>query len=527
MDFTTDLGRTSIYGLTKLPEGGVVRSFTSPAGLTTVLVESADGSLDRTDPDGSRIHLGRSADPRWGMLSPYASEYEITQPSGLTFASSRSRTVSLLSSSDPLALRRLVDTWDVNGRSYSRTYDGLNRESTTVSPEGRRRTIGIDTAGRPVSLEAGGLGPVAFGYDSLGRLALIQEGSAEEQRTTLFGYDDYGYLETVTDPIGRSTRLERDAVGRVLLQELPDGEEVSYGYDAAGNLASVTPPGRPPHQFVHGPDGRLLSYSPPPTGGTLDTTTYSYNRDHQLVSVSQPSGRSVSLSYESSGRLSTLTIPQGSYLFSFSDSSGKLEEMESPDGELVQLDYDGSLRTGSTWLGPIHGTVERDYDANFWVTATRVNGSSVAYSRDRDGALIQVGDLQLTRDPSSGLITGSRLGQVATTQQYDSFGDLATLRVSVGGEEVFATQLQRDSAGRVVAKVETIASTSVTSGYSYDARGRLAAVTRTALPAPPISTTATATEWATKGRWVVSSGPTTNETDFRPTASRYSPMVPM
>ena len=67
----------------------------------------------------------------------------------------------------------------------------------------------------------------------------------------IFAYNAQGYLQTVTDPLGRTVNYAYDAAGRVTTQTLPDGREILYGYDAGGNLTSLTPPGRSAHVFAY------------------------------------------------------------------------------------------------------------------------------------------------------------------------------------------------------------------------------------------------------------------------------------
>jgi hypothetical protein len=48
-----------------------------------------------------------------------------------------------------------------------------------------------------------------------------------------------------------------------------------------------------------------------------------------------------------------------------------------------------------------------------------VNGENpVSYTYDDDGLLIQAGDMSLTRDPQTGLLTGTTLGVVTTSYTY-------------------------------------------------------------------------------------------------------------
>lgn len=60
---------------------------------------------------------------------------------------------------------------------------------------------------------------------------------------------------------------------------LPDGREVGYGYDAAGNLASVTPSGRPTHTFSYSAVNLATEYRPPSVGAGDPATWFSYDLD--------------------------------------------------------------------------------------------------------------------------------------------------------------------------------------------------------------------------------------------------------
>ena len=70
---------------------------------------------------------------------------------------------------------------------------------------------------------------------------------------------------------------------------LPGSRALLLGYDASGNLTSVTPPDKPAHGLGYTPVDELGSYSPPGVGGTL----YHYTPDRLLDLVELPSGRVV------------------------------------------------------------------------------------------------------------------------------------------------------------------------------------------------------------------------------------------
>jgi YD repeat-containing protein len=80
-------------------------------------------------------------------------------------------------------------------------------------------------------------------------------------------------------------------------ETLADGRVISYTYDGNGNLASVTPPGRPPYEFAYTPTDLESTYAPPAVPGA-GVTAYTYNADRQLTAINSPGGQTVTLDYD-------------------------------------------------------------------------------------------------------------------------------------------------------------------------------------------------------------------------------------
>jgi YD repeat-containing protein len=130
--------------------------------------------------------------------------------------------------------------------------------------------------------------------------------------------------------------------------------------------------------------------------------------------------------------------------------------------------------------------VSLSYDANFRPVSQSVNGgNTVAFGYDDDGLLTSAGALSLTRDPANGLLTGTTLGNVTTSQSYSGAGELASYEARYAGNPVFQTSYERDSQGRITAINETVQGVSTRKEYRYDPAGRLSEVyedgTRTVL----------------------------------------------
>ena len=93
-------------------------------------------------------------------------------------------------------------------------------------------------------------------------------------------------------------------------QTLPDGRTIGYSYDLAGNVSSITPPGRSAHVFIHDALDRESEYNPPDIGLAVDVTKYLYNLDDDLTQIVRPDGQTIDYVYDTGGRVSSITLPQ-------------------------------------------------------------------------------------------------------------------------------------------------------------------------------------------------------------------------
>ncbi len=319
---------------------------------------------------------------------------------------------------------------------------------------------------------------------SPGRLNTVTQGTGGTARTSTFIYNPQGFLQSITDPLSRTVSFTYDAAGRVLTQTLPDLRVIQTTYDANGNVASITPPSRPAHAFGYTPIDLEASYTPPDLGIGTVATSYTYNADRQLTAVTRPDGQTLTLDYEpTGGRLSTLTAPTGPTTFTYHPTSGNVTGIASPGGVGLGYTYDGSLLTGTTWTGPVAGSVNRTYDTDFRVATESVNGgNSVILQYDADSLLTGAGALTLTHHASHGLLTGTTLGSVTDSYTYSTFGELATYQTQYNGSTLLDITYTRDALGRITQKVETVGGVTTTTAYGYDPAGRLIDVTTNGTP---------------------------------------------
>ena len=475
----TALGRTTTYRMENLPEGGKRRVTTFSDGTKKETVIKTDGTRTTTSTGGTVTALKDNPDPRFGMQTFVNQEKNITTPSGLIYDVTRNRSVNLSNPSNPFSLVSMTDTLTINGRSYTNFFDAGLRKILSTSPEGRTRSLSLDSRGRVIQTQLGNLLSTTFTYDSYGRLISMVQGTGPETRSFGLTYNSQGNPARMTGPLSREIHFEYDTAGRVIRQTLPDSREILYTYDAKGNITSIRPPGRAAHIFNYNEVNLISAYTPPDTGTAQNvSTTYTYNPEKQLVQINRPDGKTIGYTYDTAGRLSSKVLPQGAVTYQYDSSKGHLDNITAPDGETLSLSYDGILLKTSTWGGDVSGSVEWGYDENFLVTSRKVNsGPAINFVYDQDALLKQAGDLVIERDPLTGLITGTTSGKVTDHVDYNGFGELTGYRTAFDGTDIYSIQYQRDNLRRMLTKTEVIGTGSPdTVGYSYDFASRLVGV---------------------------------------------------
>jgi hypothetical protein len=169
---------------------------------------------------------------------------------------------------------------------------------------------------------------------------------------------------------------------------------------------------------------------------------------------------------------------------------------------VTSIAYDGFLPTSLSWAGPVAGEVNWTYNNRFLIESETIGAlpeTTVNYTYDNDGLVTQAGDLEITRDPSSGRVVRKTIGRIRETFAYNEFAELSRQTVefmSLDGVTVQETLYDviydddgangdRDALGRITKKTEWIVSGDVPNGdgtpralasrtydYGYNAEGR-------------------------------------------------------
>ena len=216
----------------------------------------------------------------------------------------------------------------------------------------------------------------------------------------------------------------------------------------------------------------------------------SRNYDGQLTLLQVPNGaatQTVTPSYDSVGRLHTVVDSLSGVTSTIAYAAGGLpQSVTTSDGEVVTYAYglDGPLLMSKAWSGSVSGVVSFTHDSFFRVASRAVNGGTpVTYNFDADGLYAGASGLvsySVTRDfnGKNGLLTGSTLGSVSDALTYNGFGEPKTYAATFGGSPIYSSSItSRDADGRITGATETLAGTTHTWAFGYDAHGDLDSAT--------------------------------------------------
>lgn len=151
---------------------------------------------------------------------------------------------------------------------------------------------------------------------------------------TQYWYDDFGRKNHAVSPDTGATQYVYDEAGNLTQQIDAKGTVINYTYDALNRPLSIQFPADPAQNITYTYDstsvtygiGRLTGRTDPSgtytfhydaqgnlkkeekaIGGILYTTQYTYNKNNVLTSITYPSGRVVSYSFDGAGRINQVS----------------------------------------------------------------------------------------------------------------------------------------------------------------------------------------------------------------------------
>ena len=385
-------------------------------------------------------------------------------PSGPNLTGARNPTVQ----ASPSLITPMMTTY---------TYDALD-DLTAVSQAGLASVNGVQVPGQPRSSV----------YDSLGRLTASttpESGTAHFYYTTVGGSTCAADASAVcykTDARNVTSTYTYDGLNRVTLVTYSDTTpQVAYVYDAGGaganalgRLTSVTVgSGSPAESYTYDPLGRITQ-AKETVGGTDYPVGYGYNNDNSLASVTYPSGRTVTQSYDTIGRLATIASGGTNFLSGLSYNAA---------GQATGFSYGNQVQAAFTYndhlqLATLRYSMASKPDllnlAYDYTTGVSGNNGQIQkiHSYTAPGTEDLTKSENFTYDPWSRLSTASTTDTsvdptFALSWNYDRFGNMLNQNMTRGHCTPplcpYQPQLTVDPNTNRIS----------TSGYAYDAAGNM------------------------------------------------------
>jgi RHS repeat-associated protein len=412
---------------------GLTTTVTNPDNTTVTQVYDSYGMLlSSTDPLGNTT---------LNKYDAYHNLVSVTDPLGHTNTYTYDSNGNKLSSTYP----QPTPNNPVNTTSYT-TYNAYSEPSTTTDELGNPRSFAYDSNFWP-QLASDSIGPVvSFTFNANGTMASKAVGYDLTQTpaaATKYTYDQYGNLQSQTDPIGNLTTYTYDNLGRKTSMTPPaPAAATTYTYDALGNLLTVTVSGTP-NRVTH----------------------YTYDMNGNKTSETDPNGNTTTYTYDGLNRLTLVTYPttpQTTTKYTY-DFRNNVIDTTDQTNHITHNDY-----FANGWLKDLITTSDVPADART-TSYTYYNDGRKASETDPRGNITNY-----VYDPAGRLISvtaGYNTPQATTTTYaYDAAGNQTSVTDGKGQQ----TQSAFDARRRLLT---TTYADSTTTQYSYDGPGNLALVT--------------------------------------------------
>jgi RHS repeat-associated protein len=266
---------------------------------------------------------------------------------------------------DPKGLLRSIA--DGNGNQVRFLYQGWNRPSQAVYPDGSRESYHYDAAGLPDRISAGAEPVVDLAYDSEGHPITLAFGDGE---TVALSYDEGGHLIHATTG-DTEVRYAYNEQGRVIREE-QDGEVVQYLYDPQGTFVGLTWPTGESVSFAYDDDSRPAVV----TDWDGGLHRFTYGRDDRSTARESPSGVRTLTQLTETGLPQEIVVSRG---------AGRGGELFS-----LRIDRDAEDRVREL-VDSEHGQRLYSYDAEGQLLAVRADPAehSEAFAYDAAGNRIE------------------------------------------------------------------------------------------------------------------------------------------
>jgi RHS repeat-associated protein len=292
------------------------------------------------------------------------------------------------------------------GALITATYDAAGNVLTRTDPDGVITTYTYTPAGQPAaeSYSGSAAAPVSYTYDANGAVIAMTDGTG----TSTYQYDSFGDLTSAQNGNKQTVGYEFDADGDVtsITYPLPSAATwaknpyITYGYDNADQLTSVTDFNSNTITITNSADGLPAAQQLGTSGDTI-TTTYSSTDSASAVTLAGTAGTLQSFSYADApaGNILTETDTPSSVMSPASygyDAQGRVTS-DAPGSQTADdyaLDPSGNLTT-------LPNGAAGTYNNAGELTAAGLSGSATSYTYSPDGERLTAAQGGTTTDTAT------------------------------------------------------------------------------------------------------------------------------
>ncbi|WP_166652706.1 PKD domain-containing protein [Pelagimonas phthalicica] len=480
-------GAGEFSSLARLDDGGWERRYKDGS---TVIFDAAGRQTETRDTQGNALVYSYDSDNRVTSITDQVGgvtlfTYDassgrlatVTYPDGRLTTFAYDDLGNLANITDPTSATvsfaydengRLISTTNQNGHQSSYSYDAYGNMSGATLPDGS--SIANQVAASLGLVDGlGGLNSEPLLYVAPeDRVTTVTD---RKGQVTEIEVNKFGSTVRITDPLGRTTFIERDENNLAIRIDRPSEAAASgrridlLSYDAFGNVEAVTEAAGTPAErtktYVYELEfNNVVSM----TDGDGFTTSYEYDAFGEVTKITDPEGGERLMSYTAEGKLNTRTDENGNITAFTYGPDLNLETVTYADGSVSEMVYDASGNT--TQIVEASGTalerqVHRTYDALNRVLTVEVTGA--------DGAQID-GITQYSYLPAGNLATVTDETGLVTSMGYDALERLVQIDDPAEG---LITREYND-AGEVIRHVN---GDGEETAYAYDDVSRLTQVT--------------------------------------------------
>lgn len=378
-------------------------------------------------------------------------------------------------------------------------YNKAGQPVKTTDPTGLVIEQRYTATGQPAAEIVAGKRATSYAYDAAGRQVGVSDHTvsggvlSNPLRTATTSYDDAGRPARSTSAEGRPTSYGYDAGGQLTsVTQLRDPADpgsavtVDLGYDVAGRRARMVDGNRNVTTYTYNSWGLPEStVEPAIAGATSDAArawTTAYDAAGQPVRELLPGGVSrtrtfddlgrvtadagtgtglsspmKTLDYDAAGQITKVSGPAGDYAYTWNDR-GMLTRTTGPSGTATfTYDAEGNLKTRADAAGS--GSFEYDAAGRMTKSVDPLSGATATYGHEVTGEVksVQYGT-----------------GKPSRAMTYDDFGRLATDTVKkADGSTAVSVTYGYDKDDSVTSRNTTGLAGSGTNAYGYDGLGRL------------------------------------------------------